>query len=232
MKDTFPDASFLGSLLVASSLVDDPIYSGGVCLIVHQDDEQVYGVMLNRPLKPDPTAMLAMIGKSKSSRLRDSDFRADPDPEAADVDESNPPAVAAGEMTKLPTENMLALPNLGMIHFGGPLSGPVVALHQSSEFAEAEPGSGIYLAAQKQHLESLLAQHPNDCRLIVGHLRWDLAQLETEVDAGVWHLAPATAEAVFAAPDEIWPRLIRRATSRSLARWMGTPDVIAASELN
>ncbi|MGB7328182.1 MAG: YqgE/AlgH family protein [Rubripirellula sp.] len=220
MNETFADHSFMGSLLVASSLVQDPIYSGGVCLLVHQDDQQVYGVMLNRPLKPNLGALMAMLNKPKTSRL--------PEPSAE--------ASEAGELSDVETAMSVgmpaALPNLGMVHFGGPLSGPVVALHQDSQFAEAEPGSGIYLAAQKQHLESLLAQHPSSCRLIVGHLRWDIDQLDSELDAGLWHTAPATADVVFGEPDEMWPRLIRRATARSLARWVGTPDVIGASELN
>ena len=54
--------SFTGNLLVASSLVTDPIYAGGVCLVVHQDDTNVIGVMLNRPMKPTPEALVAMLG--------------------------------------------------------------------------------------------------------------------------------------------------------------------------
>ena len=59
-----------------------------------------------------------------------------------------------------------------MIHFGGPQSGPVVAIHQESEFAEAETGTGIYVAAQKHHLENLVRRDQVRYRLIVGHLGW------------------------------------------------------------
>lgn len=227
MKDSFADPSFskaplAGNLLVASSLVTDSIYSHGVCLIVHQDDQHVIGVMLNRPLQPHPAMALkiaaAQAGDKPKNRLCE---LLDPTVEASKNDSPS------GGMIH-PLEHLKS----NLIHFGGPLSGPVVALHRDKHLAEAEPGHGIYMAATKDHLEELLQQQPSDCRLIVGHLGWSREQFETEVQAGIWHPIPATAEAVFSSSGEMWPRLVRRATSRSMARWMGTPDVIGAAELN
>jgi hypothetical protein len=40
-----------------------------------------------------------------------------------------------------------------IVHFGGPVSGPVVAVHGSPDFAEAQAGEGVYVAAQKAHLK-------------------------------------------------------------------------------
>lgn len=201
-----------GNLLVASSLVTDPIYASGVCLVVHQDDGQVMGVMLNRPLKPSPEALLALLNQSPTSapanRLAEDESPADQNPTAA----SSP---------------------LGVLHFGGPLSGPVVAIHQQSQLGEVETATGIYVAAERQHLENLVRnQQHGPYRLIVGHLGWEVDQLQGEINAGIWHVVPATAEVVFAGAAEMWPNLIRRATSHSLARWMGVPDVIGAAELN
>ncbi len=118
------------------------------------------------------------------------------------------------------------------MHFGGPLSGPVVAIHQDSQFAEAEPGVGIYVAAQRHHLEDLIKHPIAPYRLIVGHLGWKTEDLISEIDAGVWHMIPATTESVFAPAREMWPRLIRRATSNSMAKWIGVADQPYAFELN
>ena len=200
---------------MASSLVTDSIYANGVCLIVHQDDKAVVGVMLNRPLQPHP-AMFAsddnndVVPSGPNNRL----FK-------------TTPVEASAE-----TPHPLASLNGNLIHFGGPLSGPVVALHRDKQFAEAEPGHGIYMAATKGHLETLLQHNPSDCRLIVGHVGWSRESFDAEVEAGVWHVVPATADTVFSSTQEMWPRLIRRATSRSVARWIGTTDVIGAAELN
>lgn len=225
-----------GHLLVASSLVTDPIYAGGVCLVMHQDETQTIGVMLNRPLRPTPEALLAMFGvkPSRPSRLQSYD------PETADSDggdSASPDAMQkdtdAGAMTVpgVPNEGGAISP-WRMIHFGGPLSGPVVAIHPESELAEAETGAGIYVAAQKQHLENLVRQNSVPYRLIVGHLGWKTEHLEFEIASGLWHVVPATVEAVFAPAGEMWPHLVRRATSNSLAKWIGVPDNPRAFELN
>lgn len=195
--------SFTGTLLVASSLVTDPVYAGGVCLVVHQDDDNVIGVMLNRPLQPSPEALMQMLGEPTDSTNR--------------ITQIAP---------QMPTEVS------GSLHFGGPLSGPVVAIHQLSQCAEAETGNGIYVAAQKHHLEQLVRDQPGPYRLIVGHLGWEKGQLESEIEAGIWHTVPATADSVFSATSDMWQRLVRRATSNSMAKWMGIPDVIGAAELN
>lgn len=218
-----------GNLLVASSLVTDPIFAGGVCLLVHQDENNVIGVMLNRPMQPSPDALAAMLDMPTGN--------ADPNhrmPSLIDSGEMGPHNAAPSSSGKHLSDLSPTVPKSfsGMLHFGGPLSGPVVAIHQTSQYAEAETGTGIYVAAQKQHLENLLRDQSSPYRLIVGHLGWEWGQLDAEIKAGRWHIVPATAEAVFAPAAEMWPRLIRRATASSMARWIGVPDTIDAGELN
>jgi putative transcriptional regulator len=210
--------SLTGNLLVASSMVTDPIYSGGVCLVVHQDDTNVIGVMLNRPMKPSPEALAAICQQPRPAKNR---LTSEPDPGRSDSE-----AAQASE------GKMVDQSPLGVLHFGGPLSGPVVAIHQTDQYAEAETGSGIYVAAQKQHLEDLIRRRSGPYRLIVGHLGWEGEQLEAEIESGIWHVVPATIDTVFGTASEMWPRLIRRATSSSLAKWIGIRDVVGAGELN
>lgn len=214
MTDTYP-----GNLLVASSLVTDPILAGGVCLLVHQDEFNVIGVMLNRPMKPSPETWAAIVEQPQES----------PEPKQNRLELEPAETTTAGESQ---TGQAAESTPLGSLHFGGPLSGPVVAIHQFDQYAEAETGSGIYVAAQKQHLEDLIRRRPGSYRLIVGHLGWELDQLRGEIEAGLWHIVPATSDTVFGTTSEMWPRLIRRATSNSMARWIGVPDVVGASELN
>ena len=283
-----------GNLLVASSLVSDPVYAGGVCLIVHHDESNVIGVMLNRPIKPSAQALLEVMGNADSSTAGGHNRLADYDPslskedlfdqashdQSVDEDQSrdedvlfdeavsneavnndhdqldlefdeepfdqesveqNSAAWDLSDRTPIdPPSDESELPSVpagqnspfSMLHFGGPRSGPVVAIHQTSEFAEAETGKGIYVAAQRQHLEELVRDHPAPYRLIVGHLGWEVDELAAEMDAGLWHIVPATTEAVFSPAMEMWPQLIRRATSNSLAKWIGIPDVVAAGDLN
>ncbi len=238
--------SLSGNLLVASSLVTDPIYAGGVCLIIYQDEDQTIGVMLNRPLQPTPEALLKVFGAEPgpSSRLNPQNKALEEPPSEVIADSDSAGSEAApDEIAPSHSEGGLSVPSgdakemastspWRMIHFGGPQSGPVVAIHQQSELAEAETGTGIYVAAQKQHLENLVRRDQVPYRLIVGHLGWRSENLAAEIDAGVWHVVPASAEAVFSPAGEMWPGLIRRATSNSLAKWIGVPDNERAGELN
>ena len=202
--------SLAGNLLVASTLVQDPVRSNSVCLLVHHDGDGAIGVMLNRPLAPNPDTLLAMLGKN-SELGKDSDSL---------------------EKNRLPKVES-PLPNgMGTVHFGGPLSGPVVAIHSVSQYAEAETGPGIYVAAQKHHLEGPVSQRNGPMRHIVGHLGWKEGELQQELDDGLWHVVPATAEVVFSNDREMWPRLIHRSTARSVATWIGTSDNPNAWEVN
>lgn len=256
--------SFIGKLLISSTCIEDPIYSRGVCLVVHSDENRTIGVMLNRPMQPSPENLMKMIGHSEvpenemgveidGEEMDDESY--DHDGQEYDYTEFDPTGMGEfGSLESNPSPksdskpvNRLGKPvptradeetvlrasgSLGVVHFGGPLSGPVVAVHGSSELAEAETGQGVYVAAQKQHLEDLVRHKPSPYRLIVGHLGWESEQLMAEIQSGVWHLVPATADVVFDTENDMWARLVRRATAHSLARWIGTPDVPAAQQLN
>lgn len=113
-----------------------------------------------------------------------------------------------------------APPNL-TLHFGGPVGGPLVALHRQQELAEAGTANGVYLAAQRQHLQQLLSASADEIRLIVGHTRWHPGALEAEVAEGLWYLLPATVENVFESNEQMWPTLVRQGAGLQLAAWVG-----------
>ncbi len=216
--------SLTGQLLVASASVTDPMYANGVCLIVHEDGTRVIGVMLNRPLQSNAQALKKILDENNLSMPSEPSNRCTSgkmQTETIDSGEANSPKSNQG----------LSLPAKSL-HFGGPLSGPIVALHRISDYAEVETGDGIYVAAQKDHLIDLI-RHPNEpCRLIVGHLEWQAEELQAEIEDGIWHLVPARVDDVFSSAMEMWPGIIRWATSTSLAKWIGVPDANAIGELN
>ncbi|MEP0428284.1 YqgE/AlgH family protein, partial [Rhodopirellula bahusiensis] len=63
-------------------------------------------------------------------------------------------------------------------------------------------------------------------------LGWTAEQLETEIEEGIWHRVPATSDILNADDATMWPRMIRRATANSVARWLDTTDVPGSAELN
>ncbi|TWU06251.1 YqgE/AlgH family protein [Stieleria varia] len=226
-----PDHTYVGKLLVASSLVADPVLSRSVSLVVHQDPKQIFAVMLNRPMSPHPAALLQMLHDQAGESQTDLNAGL-----ATDSGEDGDPATPSDRVGHLASQAKQtaaeAAAAVGTVHFGGPLSGPVVAVHGASEFAEAETGNGVYVAAQRQLLERLVKQKPGPFRLIVGHLGWGVAQFEMERHAGLWHVIDATSEAVFSNDVDMWPGLIHRATSSSVASWLGIPDLPNAAAYN
>jgi len=214
--------SLVGNVLVASTLVTESVFARGVCLMMHHDEGGAIGVMLNRPIWPPPAELLKMIAGDVEPGQRGSP-NLDPKSRLDFRDSGSP-----GEPSEMESVNGAS----NFVHFGGPLSGPVLALHGSMALAEAQTGAGIYVAAQKEHLEQLVREKTSQYRLIIGHAGWTAGQLDTEVDAGIWHVLPATADMVFGVDSDLWPILIRRATGATLARWIGAPDNPAAMALN
>ena len=210
----------VGDLLVASSLVDETVLNQSVCLLVYEDDETTIGLLLNRPMKAADMSHTGIRQPSGSPP-------AQPSSDANELSKTT-------EQDQQPSKNGLVGNLMGQssLHFGGPLAGPVVAVHSTAKWAEAEAGDGVFVAAQRDNLEALLQSPSDGYRLIVGHLGWERDQLDNEIEAGIWHRLPATADVLMTDDSELWPRLIRRATANSVARWIGMPDVPQAAELN
>jgi len=95
------------------------------------------------------------------------------------------------------------------VHLGGPVPGPLMALHANPELSEKEVVPGVFFAAQKQHLDQLVLNDESDYKVFVGHAGWGAAQLENEMSQGAWKLFPATAAEVFSTDDALWERIFR-----------------------
>lgn len=95
-------------------------------------------------------------------------------------------------------------------HVGGPLPGPMVALHRQKGLAEIDLGGDLYAAAQRSLLDQLVAEQTEPFRLFLGHAGWGQGQLEREVQRGVWMTLPASEVEVFAPETELWPEAVRQ----------------------
>lgn len=120
----------------------------------------------------------------------------------------------------------------GTIHYGGPLAGPMIALHNRPEFAEAEASPGVYITARLNALEKLTEISASECRWIVGHVAWQAGELEKQLANGWWYAISATPDLVFSSVDEILPRVVRRAGDVWLALVTGAPMVPHSGKWN
>jgi putative transcriptional regulator len=90
------------------------------------------------------------------------------------------------------------------IYLGGPVGGPLVALHRLKSCAEAEVMPGIYFAAHKDQLRKIVSQTKSAFRFFTGYAGWAGGQLEDEMEAGGWLTMPASKELVFYKQDDLW----------------------------
>ncbi len=95
------------------------------------------------------------------------------------------------------------------IFMGGPVSGPLVALHRLKSAAEAEVLPGIYFAANKSKLQKLVRQKTKPFRFFTGYAGWSGGQLEEELSAGGWLTAKANKKQIFASGDDLWEQVTR-----------------------
>lgn len=93
------------------------------------------------------------------------------------------------------------------INVGGPVEGPLIALHTAGDLAESEVMPGIYLTAQRENLDQLVRRQGAPIRLFSGYAGWGGGQLEDELKQGGWISTEATRDAIFANAHDLWDQV-------------------------
>jgi putative transcriptional regulator len=107
-----------------------------------------------------------------------------------------------------------------LVHVGGPVPGPLIALHDQKKLAEKEILPKLYMSMQKDSIDALVRRTGAHFRLFSGHSGWGGGQLENEMRVGGWLTAPAESSAVFADPDGLWKTVCGEIGRRIIA-----PDI-------
>jgi len=94
------------------------------------------------------------------------------------------------------------------IFLGGPVAGPLVALHRVKSAAEAEVLPGLYFAAHKDKLQKVIGQSSKPFRFFTGYAGWAGGQLEGELKAGGWLTIKVKKDLIFHKGDDLWERVV------------------------
>jgi putative transcriptional regulator len=111
------------------------------------------------------------------------------------------------------------------IYLGGPVPGPLMALHDKRPLAEREVVPGVLFAAKKPHLDQLVLSEEPAYKVFVGHSGWGAGQLENELHQGAWRTLPATAEYVFSTDDTLWETVFREIGHELLKSMLHVKDL-------
>jgi len=98
------------------------------------------------------------------------------------------------------------------VYLGGPVPGPLLAIHTLSSRADQEVLPGLFVTAQESEFHQLVDQTMEDCRVYSGHAGWGggQRQLDAEMEAGGWLTTGATADDIFSDSDTLWKRMTSR----------------------
>ncbi len=198
-----------GTLLVASPALFSTPFRKAVVLIVQNNEEGTFGVVLNRPA---------------NEQIQ----------------------FAWQELSGMNDDN----PNLVQ---GGPIGGPVFALHLHSALAELEMPGGICITSQSEKFQQIVERgnsenefsasigefevsEPHDensggnssksnYRIVFGIAGWPKGQLISEVHNGLWYAMDGKPDQVFDKPEFMWEKLLRRHSRNMLRNVIGINQI-------
>ena len=103
------------------------------------------------------------------------------------------------------------------VHLGGPVTGPLVALHAEPALGEICVVDGVYCSMSAERIEEIVATDRTCVRFYAGYSGWGGGQLESELATGSWLTVPGDMDAVFHTPEgELWRRATREASGTNL----------------
>ena len=92
----------------------------------------------------------------------------------------------------------------GMVYSGGPVAGPLMALHTDKYLAEIEVLPGVYYSVQTKQLEELFRCPRQPLKVFSSHVGWGPGQLDDFLRASPWRIVPANSAQVFHAGPGLW----------------------------
>ena len=107
--------------------------------------------------------------------------------------------------------------SLEVIRIGGPVQGPLMAIHSQMSCCETQILPGVYFATQRDYLNQIVRQKSRPFLLFSGYAGWGAGQLEHELAAGGWLTLPATEDLIFFDAEELWERVVKEINHEIMA---------------
>jgi putative transcriptional regulator len=100
--------------------------------------------------------------------------------------------------------------------FGGPVTGPLMAVHADGALAGIEILPGVFFEGEEEQVFALMRSTEQPYKAFTGHVGWRPRQLEYEVEYGIWRAISATAVEIFSNADNLWDRLLKEVSDSLL----------------
>lgn len=96
------------------------------------------------------------------------------------------------------------------VYLGGPVEGPLCALHDDGNLADLDCADGLYVTSEQESIVVLANSSATQVRFFAGYSGWGAGQLEDELRQGGWLITDASAEDIFSDCNPLWETLVKR----------------------
>ncbi len=112
------------------------------------------------------------------------------------------------------------------IGLGGPVPGPLTAVHAAADLADREVVPGVYTCIEASHVREVIRRKADPCLILANYAGWGPGQLESEFGEDSWLTLPATAELIFwDGPKDLWEVVVKAVNARKLSEFLGLHDL-------
>jgi putative transcriptional regulator len=118
------------------------------------------------------------------------------------------------------------------VYVGGPVPGPLIALHDQPKLSERQVVPSLYMSMQRDAIDELVRLKSATFRLFSSHSGWGGGQLENELTVGGWLTTPAVVADVFGDYESVWKEVCGRIGRSIIAPNVPPERVPTDPELN
>jgi putative transcriptional regulator len=119
------------------------------------------------------------------------------------------------------------------IHLGGPVPGPLLAIHSVEDLADQQVFSGIFSTAEASKVQQIIRQKTEPCLVIANYAGWGPGQLEGEIEEDSWRSTPAKVEHVFwEGMEDLWVAIRKQIGALDLSEILHIRNVPPNPNLN
>lgn len=179
----------IGNFLVAAPYWIQSPFSRTVVLVLQQNDQGVFGVIVNRPADADLKKTWMMVSGSEAAQAE-------------------------------------------RLHVGGPIGGPIFALHSLENFAEIRVDVNLYISANSEAIHKIMASGDPRYRIFCGMMSWHPQVLAAELAHGLWFPLEQHDDLVFPQRQIEWEQAVVEYGRLCLTEMLGGKPLAGQPELN
>ena len=119
------------------------------------------------------------------------------------------------------------------LNLGGPVSGPVMVLHEVEDLSDQEVIPGVYNSVEISKVREAVMSRAEPSLILANYAGWGPGQLESEFGVDSWLTLPATRDYVFwSEPKDLWDVVVKAINARKLSEFLQLRGVPSDPSLN